>query len=143
MNNSSKPRKRRILTVCYGNFHRSRTAEWLLHKNYNVESCGVWSGAVKPIDRRLVEFADQIVVMEDYMADEIAYRYPKAKNKITVLGVADTGICSELVLELSDKLQAEGFRTLGITDVDQAVQECREWVNERIRDHSPFFAELS
>jgi protein-tyrosine-phosphatase len=49
MENRLKSKKWSVLTVCYGNFHRSRTVEWLLHKNYNVESCGVWSGAIQPI----------------------------------------------------------------------------------------------
>lgn len=76
------------------------------------------------------------------MADDIVYRYPDAKAKITILDVADTGICSELILELNGKLQAEGFRTLRITDVNQAVHECCDWVNERIRYHFPIIRDV-
>ncbi len=137
---------KRILTVCFGNLHRSRAAEWLLHCNYAVESCGIWDRAVRPIRKRLVENKDKILVMNQYMANEIAYRYPKAKGKILVLDVEDPMcITAELILELQTKLKAAGFRTRSVKNADDAVVECRRWIEEKINAelNAPHFSRYS
>lgn len=123
--------KQKILTVCYGNLHRSRTAEWLLHKNYIVDSCGVWEYAFTEISQNKVDTSDTIVVMEQYMADYIAKKYPEVKNKLMVLEVEDTIICPELILELNSKLKARDLKTLKFENPIQATKDCTLWVNHK------------
>ncbi len=125
--------KQKILTVCYGNLHRSRVGEWLLHKNYTVDSCGIGPGAIQRIRRKLIEWADKIIVMEQYLADHVACSYPGVLDKIITLEIEDPMCINEaLVIELHSKLNALGFETLPVEDIDKAVENCRKWVDNKI-----------
>ena len=67
------------------------------------------------------------------IGDAIVHRYPESATKITILAVRDPMcINADLILELQGKLKGAGFRTLDFKDVDEALQECRRWVNKKI-----------
>jgi len=84
---------KRVLTVCSGGCLRSPTAAFVLAQepyNYNTRSCGLeteW--AIIPIDEGLVEWADEIVFMNQWMRDEVGRKFDlKGKDK-QVLDIPD------------------------------------------------------
>lgn len=71
--NSSNPAQgkyKRVLCVCSAGLLRSPTLAWLLSNepyNYNTRAVGLDVGhALIPIDDVLIEWADEIVCMDDY-----------------------------------------------------------------------------
>lgn len=83
---------KRVLCVCYGNQLRSPTAAIVLSQppfNFNTRSCGLDPGsAVCLIDNVMVEWADEIVVMEEMHASVVRQMYNPQKP-IKVLGLGD------------------------------------------------------
>ena len=84
---------KRVVTVCSGGCLRSPTAAVVLAGepwNYNTRSAGLsMDFAINQFDDVLFNWADEIVVMEAPMADEIRRRYPNDSKPITVLSIRD------------------------------------------------------
>lgn len=83
---------KRVLVVCYGNQLRSPTAALVLSGepfNFNTRSCGLDpNSAVCLIDNVMVEWADEIVVMED-MHKSVVVQMFNPQKPIKVLGLGD------------------------------------------------------
>jgi|SRR3989338_169666 len=85
--------KRKILFICTVNRLRSKTAEALLkdNDNYEVKSAGTSPNADNPVTRELLEWADDIFVMEKNHRDAIHKKFPNIYNdkKIECLYIPD------------------------------------------------------
>ena len=69
---------KKVLCVCSAGLLRSPTAAVVLHREFghNTRSCGYEASfALIPLDDVLAHWADEIVVMESYMALEIQRKY--------------------------------------------------------------------
>lgn len=87
--NRFQGRAKKVLCVCSAGLLRSPTAAVVLSQepyNFNTRAAGLTPEyALIPVDEVLIEWADEIVVMEKWMAEEIeAYEKP-----IIVLDVPD------------------------------------------------------
>ncbi|UCE43743.1 MAG: protein tyrosine phosphatase [Candidatus Bathyarchaeota archaeon] len=82
---------KKILFVCTGNMDRSPTAENLLsgREDFEVMSAGTWIHARRRISESILEWADQIFVMEREHKDVILRLKPEVEDKITVLDIPD------------------------------------------------------
>lgn len=61
---------KKVLCVCSAGLLRSPTAALVLSQepfNFNTRACGIHDYALVPIDDVLINWADEIVVMEEYM----------------------------------------------------------------------------
>jgi predicted protein tyrosine phosphatase len=86
-----KKSKRRILFVCSANYDRSPTAE-VAFKNVEgleVKSAGASPWAVHPVNEELINWADEIYVMEHKHKDALAAMMPSCEQKIVVLDIPD------------------------------------------------------
>lgn len=130
----SVSKRAKIVTVCLANRARSPTAEWLLHRNYKVKSCGTAQfDATKPCDQWLMKWADKVLVMEPYQKDNLEQRFPDAHGKVEVLDVPEVGKFScqpSLIREIADRLLEHGFRVRNIKDIANASNECMYWTSE-------------
>ena len=83
---------KRVLCVCTGNQLRSPTVALVLSGepfNFNTRSCGVDPGsAVCLIDNVMVEWADEIVVLEE-MHKSVVVQMFNPQKPIKVLGLPD------------------------------------------------------
>ncbi|MGM5484528.1 MAG: phosphotyrosine protein phosphatase [Nanobdellota archaeon] len=57
----------KVLFICHANLQRSPTAEELYKDKYEAKSAGVHPMAVKPVTNSAKQWADKIIVMEDWM----------------------------------------------------------------------------
>ncbi len=74
INNPYQGDDRRVLCVCAGGVLRSPTAAWILSNepfNYNTRACGDQSYALIPLTEELVVWADEIVVMDEWQAENV------------------------------------------------------------------------
>ena len=75
---------KKVLCVCTFNHMRSPTMAWVLSNppfNFNARSCGIdQSGALIPISRFLLEWADEIVCARDCHYDYVQYRLRDLKD---------------------------------------------------------------
>ena len=78
-----------ILFICNQNQHRSKTAEELFKDRCNTKSAGLFNE--KPVNESQLQWADLIVVMEDFQRSELAKRFPKQylQKKIISLDIPD------------------------------------------------------
>ena len=83
-----KKEKLKILFVCSFNQQRSPTAEKLFKNEYDTKSAGIYSEE-KPVTRELLDWADQILVMEEEHKIDIIRNFPGYDYKITVLNIPD------------------------------------------------------
>lgn len=126
-------RKDRIVTVCLANRARSPTAEWLLHRDYKVKSCGTAEfDATKPCDKYDMKWATRVLVMEPYQKINLDTRFPRetAGDKVEVLDVPEVGKYScqpSLLVEIADRLKERGLRVRNIKDLNRASNACTEW----------------
>jgi protein-tyrosine phosphatase len=67
-----------ILFICSQNWHRSKTAETIFSKQnrFNVRSAGTNSYAETPLSIDLLNWADNIFVMEDHHKEKIINKFP-------------------------------------------------------------------
>ena len=74
---------KKVLAVCSAGLLRSPTIAWILSNppfNFNTRACGANSEyALIPIDDALILWADEIVVVESWMAQEILHHNPDKK----------------------------------------------------------------
>jgi predicted protein tyrosine phosphatase len=83
--------ERKILFVCTGNIDRSPTAERLFKnvKGFNAKSAGISTSAVTPITEELINWADEIYVMEYKHKQAVLTLAPSVEEKVKVLGIPD------------------------------------------------------
>lgn len=74
--------RKRVLSVCSAGLLRSPTIAWILSNppfDFNTRACGINEDyALVPLDRALIEWADEIVVVEEYMKNAILRDSPKS-----------------------------------------------------------------
>lgn len=74
-NNPFQGKFKRVLCVCSAGLLRSPTVAWVLSNepyNYNTRACGLDIGhALIPIDDVLIEWADEIVCMDEYQEHKL------------------------------------------------------------------------
>jgi len=78
---------KRVLCVCSAGLLRSPTIARVLAEeyNYNTRAAGIIEEyALIAVDDVLVEWADEIVVAEKWMGDEILSKFPKATTFISL-----------------------------------------------------------
>ena len=75
----------RVLFICNQNQHRSKTAEEVFKDRFETKSAGLFNN--KPVTKIQLEWADLIVVMEDFQRSEIAKRFPDIYIKKQILSL--------------------------------------------------------
>ena len=90
--NPYQGKTKKVLCVCSAGLLRSPTAAVVLSQepfNYNTRAVGMnREFALIPVDDVLIEWADEVVVMENWMAVILSEQYPG--TKITLLGIEDS-----------------------------------------------------
>ncbi len=78
-----------ILFICNQNKHRSKTAEFLFKDKFNTKSAGLFND--NPVSEKQAEWADRIIVMEEFQRDEMIKRFPNIyfKKQIISLNIPD------------------------------------------------------
>lgn len=79
----------KILFICNQNQHRSKTAEELFSNRFQTRSAGLYNE--HPIEEKDLEWADLVIVMEDFQRTELSKRFPNTylKKQIIVLDIPD------------------------------------------------------
>ena len=79
----------KVLFICNQNENRSKTAEGLFKERFKTKSAGLFNE--KPVAVKELDWADVIIVMEDFQRSEIAKRFPKhyIKKRILSLNIPD------------------------------------------------------
>jgi predicted protein tyrosine phosphatase len=79
----------RVLFVCNQNQNRSKTAEEIFCNQFETRSAGLFN--MKPITENEINWADVVIVMEDFQRSELARRFPKLymQKRILSLDVPD------------------------------------------------------
>lgn len=74
--------RKKVLAVCSAGLLRSPTIAWILSNkpfDFNTRACGITSEyALIPLDEVLVTWADEVVVVEDWMKDIVQSSFPEA-----------------------------------------------------------------
>ena len=78
-----------ILFVCNQNENRSKTAELLFQRIWSVKSAGLFNE--HPLDKKTMQWADTVIVMEDFQRKELVQRFPteSLQKKILSLDIPD------------------------------------------------------
>ena len=91
--NSYQGKDKRVLCVCSAGLLRSPTAAFLLSQepyNYNTRACGAnLEYALIPLDEVLIEWADQIIFMQEEHRKAAEDRFSLAEKDVVVLGIPD------------------------------------------------------
>jgi len=107
------PERLHYLFVCYANADRSPTAEAVCTRiatenslDIEASSAGTSHGANRPVTKKMADLADQIFVMEPYMATEMVEEYGQNSAKVICLDIPDIYERNEprLVSALEQKL---------------------------------------
>jgi len=79
----------KILFICNQNENRSKTAEELFKAKFSTKSAGLFNK--NPVTSKELNWADVILVMDDFQRKEIAKRFPKdyIKKRILSLNIPD------------------------------------------------------
>ncbi|MFC1742119.1 phosphotyrosine protein phosphatase [Nanoarchaeota archaeon] len=97
----------KILFICNQNQHRSKTAEELFRDRFETRSTGLYNET--PVTEKELEWADTIIVMEDFQQTELSKRFPDTclKKRILSLDIPDTYHHNqpELIDLLENKMQ--------------------------------------
>lgn len=87
---------RRVLCVCSAGLLRSPTTAVVLQREfgYNTRSAGLYDYALIPVSQALIEWADEIVFMEEkhhqmFLRDPLLEGVDLSDLQITVLGIPD------------------------------------------------------
>lgn len=83
---------RRVLCVCSMGLLRSPTAAYVLSQvpyEFNTRACGVEPDALVPLTAALVEWAQEIVCMEESHADHVEQYCDGSIAPVYVLGIPD------------------------------------------------------
>lgn len=77
---------KKVLCLCSAGLLRSPTAAFVLSMepfNFNTRSAGIRDYALIPVDPVLLHWADEIVVMEKWMVDEV-FKFKEANGKVVI-----------------------------------------------------------
>ena len=77
----------KLLFICNQNRNRSKTAEEIFKKKYETKSAGLFNAY--PLTSEQLDWADKIIVMEEFQKEEVMKRFPKVKKEITSLNISD------------------------------------------------------
>ncbi|MBW2972163.1 phosphotyrosine protein phosphatase [Candidatus Woesearchaeota archaeon] len=79
----------KALFICNQNQHRSKTAEELFKNRFETRSAGLYNE--HPVKQEDLEWADIIIVMEDFQRTELSKRFPELylKKQIISLDIPD------------------------------------------------------
>ena len=79
----------KALFICNQNQHRSKTAEELFKDLFETKSAGLFNK--NPVTKNQLEWADTIIVMEDFQRTELSKRFPLhyMKKRIVSLEIPD------------------------------------------------------
>jgi len=79
----------KLLFICNQNQHRSKTAEDIFKEKFEVKSAGLFNS--NPVTKEQIDWAEIIIVMENFQRAEIARRFPKEymKKRIISLDIPD------------------------------------------------------
>ncbi len=95
----------KVLFICNQNQNRSKTAEEIFRKKFKTKSAGLFNE--KPVTKKQLEWADLIIVMEDFQRQEIAKRFPGQYLKKRILSLNIPDIYSYNDPSLIDLLQSK------------------------------------
>lgn len=86
----SEKRKKNLLFVSNQGVNRSKTAAEIYSDGYHSDYCGIYSEE-RPLIKKLLEWANIVIVMEESQREFIAKNFPKQclKNKIITLNIPD------------------------------------------------------
>lgn len=108
-NNPNQGEFKRVLCVCSAGLLRSPTLAWVLSNepyNYNTRACGLDTGhALIPIDDVLLEWADEIFCMDEYMEKRIRELTHKPVTNLRIgdnFEYRDKGLLTIIKLRLDD-----------------------------------------
>lgn len=74
----------KILFICNFNKNRSRTAEEIFKNVYETKSAGILNN---PVTQQDIDWADLIVVMEDFQKDYILKKFPLSFRKKQIISL--------------------------------------------------------
>ena len=79
----------KVLFICNQNQHRSKTAENLFKARFETKSAGLYNE--RPVTEKQINWADTIVVMEEFQRTELSKRFPiqYMKKQILFLNISD------------------------------------------------------
>lgn len=101
--------KTRILFICNANKHRSPTAEQIFKDKFETKSAGLDQLAETVLTKAALQWADLVIVMEEWMSKEIGERFPKEylSKRIINLDIPDiySYMQPELVKQLNEKMK--------------------------------------
>jgi len=83
--------KKNVLFVCSRNKWRSKTAETIFrnHLLWNVKSAGTSNSAERKVSLELINWADEIYVMERKHKEIIEKKFGRIEQRITILDIPD------------------------------------------------------
>lgn len=64
-----------VLFICNQNKHRSKTAELLFKDRFETRSAGLYNET--PVTAQQIEWADTVIVMEEFQRKELVERFPQ------------------------------------------------------------------
>ncbi|MAG16126.1 phosphotyrosine protein phosphatase [Candidatus Woesearchaeota archaeon] len=78
-----------VLFICNQNMHRSKTAEELFKTKFETKSAGLFNE--NPVTKSQLEWADTVIVMENFQRTEISKRFPRQymQKRILSLDISD------------------------------------------------------
>jgi predicted protein tyrosine phosphatase len=81
----------KLLFVCTGNRDRSKTAEAMFSnvKDVEVRSAGTSITATTQLSKKLIDWADRVLVMEDEHQKAVLKLNPDAESKVECLNIPD------------------------------------------------------
>ena len=114
---------RNILFVCSANMERSPTAEKVFRDvpGWNVKSAGTLPYANQTVTKTLLDWADEIYVMENHHIDALKFVSPNSLKKTIVLEITDA----------FESMSAELVGILILKMAKHAKTRLDEWVKRR------------
>lgn len=114
---------RRVLCVCSAGLLRSPTAAWVLSNepyNYNTRAAGLDTGhALIPVDEVLLEWADEIVCMNE---DQQKTLQEKTKKPVINLRISDNFEYRDKGLVKIIKMHYEAIISEGNNEKDETIR---------------------
>lgn len=79
----------KTLFICNQNKNRSKTAQEIFKNRFETKSAGLYNNC--PVSAQEINWADTIIVMEEFQREEIAKRFPKQalQKRILCLNIPD------------------------------------------------------
>lgn len=104
-----------VLCVCSAGLLRSPTTAWVLSNepyNFNTRSAGLTDAfALIPVDEVLLEWADEIVCMDEYQKKDLQARTDKPVFNLRIgdnFGYRDKGLCKMIQMRYDEVVLKKG-----------------------------------